>query len=94
MPKPWRDGDRDPWGHDGFDPLLDDYCLPQHTRAGRLGALFTVVASSAIVAYVGWFAWELLEQGRVGDLLILSAILIAWPAWHAIDKALRAEKGR
>ena len=66
-----------------------DYRTPvQRARAGCGVGLLALAASYAVVVWIVWLAWKLIDEGRVGDLLILGAILIAWPAWHAVRRAL------
>ena len=47
---------------------------------------------AVLVLWLAWVAWSALERTDVGDLLVLAGILVAFPAWHAIARALDRER--
>jgi len=50
------------------------------------------MSGAALAVWLVWIAWSAIERGDVGDLLVLAGILVAFPAWHAIARALDRER--
>jgi hypothetical protein len=73
---------------DGFD------YLDKGNARGCLTGLGALVLSAGVSVWIGWLAWKLIEKQAAGDLLILAAILLAFPARHLASKALERERQR
>ena len=51
-------------------------------------------ASTAFLVSVGYVAWQAIKRQDVGDLLILSLILVALPAWVVVYRASNRQRDR
>jgi len=49
-----------------------------------IGAVFGI--------WLAWLAWSAISRGAAGDLLVLAGILIAFPAWHGVARALDRDR--
>lgn len=61
---------------------------------GCAASIALMILSAAVTVWLGWLAWQLIKARNVGDMLILTGILIAWPAWHAAAGAIERERKR
>ena len=59
---------------------------------GCLLGMASVAASAAFMSWLGWLAWQAIQRQDVGELLVLAGILVAFPAWHALTRAMEREK--
>ena len=50
------------------------------------------MTGATLTAWLAWITWSAIERRDTGNLLALAGILVAFPAWHAVAKALDRDR--